>query len=72
MAKYFKFIGDEKIVMSFQIREDILTAKGWTKLVEPEPTPKALPIVETEEQTEPTEEAPKPKRKYTKRTKTNS
>jgi len=68
MAKYFKFIGDEKIVMSFAIREDILTAKGWTKLVEPEPTPKALPTIETE----PTEEAPKPKRKYTKRTKTNS
>ena len=69
MAKYFKFIGEEKIVMSFAIREDILTAKGWTKLVEPEPTPKALPTVETEE---PTKEAPKPKRKYTKRTKTNS
>ena len=69
MAKYFKFIGDEKIVMSFQIREDILTAKGWTKLVEPEPTPKALPTVE---ETEPTEETQKPKRKYTKRTKTNS
>ena len=62
MAKYFKFIGEEKIVMSFNIREEILRDKGWTKLVEPEPI---------EPQKDVLAEQPKPKRKYTKR-KTNS
>ena len=63
MAKYFKLIRGEKIVMDFNIPEEILRGKSWVRLVQDEPIEKP--------EIQPELEQPKPKRKYTKR-KTNS
>jgi len=67
MAKYFKLIGEQKVVHEFDIPEKILTDRGWVRYIEPD-IDEGVEIINVEEPTEETPQVEKPKRKYTRKT----
>ena len=67
MAKYFKLIGEQKVVHEFDIPEKILTDRGWVRYIEPD-IDEGVEIIEVEEPKEETPQVEKPKRKYTRKT----
>jgi len=67
MAKYFKLIGEEKVVHEFDIPEKILTDRGWVRYIEPD-IDEGVETINVEEPTEETPQVEKPKRKYTRKT----
>ena len=67
MAKYFKLIGEQKVVHEFDIPEKILTERGWVRYIEPD-IDEVVEVVKVEEPTEETPQVEKPKRKYRRKT----